>query len=159
MSAFVVSKRHIDALVTAGLSLPQNYGPMGWTIPAPPAEAAYQRGAAWGPAAQSEYEAHHRTLRRTDAGRVGAMLWAENERSVNHRYDEEGIEEPYVYQRYKGAPDLSPTVVLKLISCYEYQSCEHPEWKQSEAFAFCQSLRKAVIGELAGYDAAPWGID
>jgi hypothetical protein len=48
---------------------------------------------------------------------------------------------------------------LKAISCYEYQSCEHPGWRKSEAHAFCEALRDMAIGCLPGYDDAPWEIN
>ena len=47
----------------------------------------------------------------------------------------------------------------KAIDCYEYQSCEHAGWPRSEARALCAALRHRLIGELPGYDAAPWGIE
>jgi hypothetical protein len=45
---------------------------------------------------------------------------------------------------------------LKAISCYEYQSCEHPEWKTSQVRQYCEQLRRALIGCLPGYESAPW---
>jgi hypothetical protein len=45
---------------------------------------------------------------------------------------------------------------LKLIACYEYQSCEHPEWPKSDAKDFCDSLTRALVRVVPGYDAAPW---
>jgi hypothetical protein len=159
MSAFIVSKRHIDAMVTAGLNTARGSSVLRWMVPAEPVPDTHQRGEPWGPAAIEEHQRRMRELRHQDAGRVGAMLWAENAASVNHRYDEEDIEEPYVYELYQGKPVLTPVAVLKAIDCYSYQTCEHPEWEQSEAFAFCASLRKAMIRELPGYEDAPWGID
>jgi len=52
-----------------------------------------------------------------------------------------------------------PVITLSLISCYEYQSCEHPEWRTSEARAICEALRKLAIRNLPGYDEAPWHAD
>ena len=48
---------------------------------------------------------------------------------------------------------------LKALDCYEYQSCEHPEWETSEAFEFCRAMRNLLIGCLPGYDAAQWEWD
>ena len=53
----------------------------------------------------------------------------------------------------------SPVAVLKAISCYEYQSCEHPGWHTSEARQFCSVLRDHMISMLPGYDDAQWEID
>jgi len=47
--------------------------------------------------------------------------------------------------------------VLKAINCLDYQSCEHPGWRTSEARAFLDALQSAAIDALPGYDAAEWG--
>lgn len=134
MSAWVVSKRHIDAMVQAGL------------------ETARRDG--------GEFTYYHGTRRceldGDSADRVGAMLWEENKRSVDYRYSETNEREPYTFQR---RPSLAPVVILKALDCYEYQSCEHDAWNTSEARAYCEALRKALISELPGYNAAPWGLD
>ena len=168
MSAYIVSKRHIDAMVGAGLSA-SPYGELRW---------------------RHRDEWHE--LSHENATEVGAMLWAENETSVSYRYSPPGREyyygehaaemepleelpggrvseeiapgvvvempewaEPY---RYSAIHPLPAVAVLKAIDCYEYQSCEHPEWEESEAFAFCDSLRRSLIGSLPGYDQAAWSI-
>lgn len=174
MSAFMVSTDHIDALLTAGMSGVRRYGPLRWMVPAPVNEHAYQAGEPWGPEASQEYEQRRRELTEETAGQVGAMLLAENRRSVDHRYAEEEIEEPYLYHRYPRNVSraelraqheagtlprpLAPVDILKMIECYEYQSCEHPEWETSEAHAFCQALRMDQISKLEGYEDAPWDI-
>ena len=86
---------------------------------------------------------------------LGAMLLAENVRSVNARYNEDNIEPIYKHSDVY----TSPVVTIKSIHCYEYQSCEHEEWEASPAFAFCQQLRASIETDLPGYDDAPWGID
>jgi hypothetical protein len=130
MSAYVVDKTHIDALLTAGLTNPP---------------AAYYHG-------DQRHEITHQT-----AGTIGAMLWAENVRSVNYRYQEDEWEQVYELTELDGT--IKPLIVLKAISCYEHQSCEHPEWEQSEAHAFCRALQDRMIGQLPGYDDAPgWEI-
>ncbi len=152
MSAFIVSKAHIDALVTAAIN-----GRISWMTPAPEVNPdTHQRGEPWGPAALAEYQARQRTANTETAGTVGAMLWNENQLSVNHRYDEEDAEEPYTYDRFNRP--LSPVQILKAISCYEYQTCERPEWEASEARAFCRALRSETIHKLPGYDEAAWEI-
>ena len=47
----------------------------------------------------------------------------------------------------------------KAIDCYEYQSCEHPGWRDSGAKAFCERLRSALIGAMHGYEEAEWHWD
>ena len=159
MSAFIVDRKHIDALVASGLNRGP-YGPLRWAH-------GDDRG----------------ELTRETADKVGAMLWAENVASVEHRYEHvvaagedlpgsyqlelvvDGVapvEVPQWWSDYRfdrtHAPRLSPVAALKAIDCYEYQSCEHSDWEESEAFAFCDALRRSLIGDLDGYDAAPWGI-
>jgi hypothetical protein len=155
MSAYMVGRTHIDAMLTAGLSW-QRYGPVRWldTAEAAPADA-YEPGEPWGPGAIRWYNAHRRELTRETAGQTGAMLLAENRRSVDHRYNEQELEEPYLFSPLRGKPD--PLIVLRAISCYEYQSCEGPDWKQSEAFRFCEALKATAIRE-ATMDVDVWEI-
>lgn len=136
MSAFIVDVDHIDALITAGLAFGRDLDPVTWYHPAITDDLT------------DLADRTHRLTPET-AGRVGAMLLAENARSVNHRYDTDEWEEPYVYHAVPGEPD--PVVVLKAIRCLEYQSCEHPEWPESEAFAFCDALRHKAIAHLPGW--------
>ena len=87
------------------------------------------------------------------------MLLRENYVSVNHRYDENPtamLDEPYAYSRVH--KKIDPVQVLKAIECLEYQSCEHPGWKTSEARTFLKSLEAKAISQLQGYDEADWDI-
>lgn len=159
MSAFVVDKTHIDVLVFAGLSGPRHYGPLRWQWPALTEEDerdAYEAGQPWGPRAIELAQERDRRLTDETAGRVGAMLWAENVRSVNHRYAEDEWEEVYEYRGLMGQVD--PIIVLNAINCYEYQSCEHPEWERSEAYAFIQALRAKMISRLIPEGSPGWDI-
>jgi len=161
MSAFTVNKEHIDALVQAALWIPGPQHPgdscnAGLTYNWPDADPElFKREGyeAWAIDAQSRYH----DARQDTPDRLGQMLWGENHRSVNHRYQENHIEPLYSYQPLPGEPD--PVIVIKAISCYEYQTCEHEGWETSEAHAFCKALRNKMINALPGYDAAPWGID
>lgn len=148
MSAFVVSKQHLDAMITAALDVTPLRGgsPVSWFYPTIN-RAEDNLGT---------LQTKRRVARYEDRERIGAMLWAENVRSVNYRYEEEEWEEVYQYTRF--TLPLPAVAVLKLIDCYEYQSCEHDEWETSEAHEFCESLRRAYIGLLPGYNEAPWGL-
>lgn len=149
MSAFVVDKVHVDALVQAGL---RGSYPLTWYWSNP---------------------THSGQLDYLTADEVGAMLWAENVLSVQARYpdvlDPDGGEYPgpadfvdaevFTY-RFKGlGRPLSPVEALKALDCYTYQSCEHDGWKASQAYAFCDALRDTLIGELPGYAEAKWSIN
>lgn len=127
MSAWIVSKEHIDYMV----------------------------------AAMRKYDTHGSKDWNSD--KVGQMLWDENHASVAHRYSNRAVDElpgapmeTYAFTPPKRA--LDPAVVLKQIACYEYQSCEHDGWKESEAHKWCKLLQELCIYALPGWDAAPWGI-
>ena len=154
MSAFMVDKVHVDALITAGLR--KRYpteSPLAWYSSAPHM-----------PGQQDRHE-----LTRQTRNEVGSMLWTENLRSVSYLYpkDEDGQrpgpvdltdEEIIAYAFSAIDRPLSPVAVLKALGCFEYQSCEHPGWETSEAKAFCEALRNWTVLKLEGYDDAPWSV-
>jgi hypothetical protein len=173
MSAYVVDKDHIDALVKAGLELgrPEHVGSLRWFWPEITEQDREQASRPGEAISNGDVElARDRSheLRQEDAHRVGAMLWAENVRSVSFRYDTPedgdlpgpitfGVMDVAEYQ-YKPHPGwIEPVAVLKALDCFEYQSCEHPGWRASEAHAYCESLRGRAIGSLPGYREASWG--
>ena len=140
MSAFIVTAGHIDYLVSAAISANIPYGSVTW---------ARERV----------------TLANADT--VGAGLWRANVTSVAHRYPRDTPDElpgpvpytdpdTYTFRQYRS---VAPVQVLKALACFEYQACEHPGWPASEARAFCDRLRRAVISRLPGYDDAAWEID
>lgn len=145
MSAWIVGEDHIDMLTTALLN------PLINTTPA-----------------------------QMDANELGHMLWAENHASVNYRYNEHTRVPGYAF---RPVPELATTelepshlVILdRQRRCYEYQTCEHPEWETSTARALMGSLQAGITRILshtwrqvpspydrdstdwAGAHAAPWG--
>jgi len=146
MSAYVCEKAHIRYLVTAATMANDGFGPLTY---------------------------HHRgriyTVDPSDVdglSRLGQMLWDANVKSVRCRYPDAPDDElpgarqwPFKYGKHRGfRGDVEPVQVLKSIACYEYQSCEAPDWEASEAYAFCQALRTAMIDMLPGYEAAVWGV-
>ena len=138
MSAYIVDEAHINYLVEAAVD---------W-FPVDATFSYFHDG---------ERHSFHNNNRET----LGQMLWNENITSVAHRYNEDYKDTiPAHVFRYKrtttpGTPD--PIQVLKSIKCYEYQSCEHPGWKESASLAFCESLRMKAIQALPGYEDADWG--
>ena len=151
MSAWIVSKAHIDALVSAAMT---SGNPMSWYYDNPS-----RRG----------------EITYTDtvkASEVGMMLWGENLASINARYpdtiddptacpgpcDFDGSASVPAYQ-FTRTQQMTPVQIIKAIHCYEYQSCEHEGWKTSEAHAFCEALTDKMTNALPGYDDAPWGLD
>jgi len=147
-----VSPLHVNLLVYAGLSLVGPGERLRWfsrRLNEEEKAAAFEVGSWTGPGIAEVCGQLMRELTPESAGRVGAVLLAENARSVNHRYAEETWESVFEYSPIRGR--LTPLQVLGAIGYYEYQSCEHPDWDESEAHAFCDALRHLAIGELPGY--------
>ena len=140
MSAYVVEKAHINALVNVGTERK----PVRWY-----------------------HDKEWHTLTSDNIDQVGQMLLEENIRSVSAMYQGSGVaslpgrtDGDYLIPfRHRITLPLSPVVILKQIACYKYQACESDDWKQTEAYAFCKALRDRMISELPGYDDAPWGIE
>lgn len=131
MSAFIVSTAHINALVNAGY------------------RACVANSLSW------YVGVERRTLTSDNLDAVGAMLMQACVASVDYRYGETN---QIPFYRHTFRLPRPAVAVLKLIDCYEYQSCERPDWPTSEAHAYCAALRNRLIGQLPGYDAAPWAI-
>lgn len=145
MSAYILSQEHIDCLVDAALTALHNSG-----------FSYYHNG-----------ERHPVDPFNIDD--LGRMLWRENIKSVAYRYQERTenntlpgpipTPDPESYHHEHIPYLVNPVVVLKAIACYEYQTCEHPEWEESAACAFCEALRSRMIYLLPGYEEAPgWDI-
>jgi len=150
MSAWIVSKSHIDALVLLGVRLPYpTASPLRWS-------RSYDT---WDSDTTCQ-------LNTETQDQVGKMLVECCVASVSYRYEDSDLEcglpgpiDTYYKRAYAWDPvTVCPSAVegLKLISCYEYQSCEHPEWMASEGRSFCHALRDKLIMELPGYEAADW---
>ena len=140
MSAYIVSNAHIDALITFGLQDRHGGHELRW----------FHEGDGPDP---------WHTLELGNASEVGRMLLLENHRSVAYRYSEPVELVTYEYVRAGWAVGrIDPVKILGALYCFEYQSCECDDWKQSEAFAFCDALRHRAIHKLPGYDAGPWDV-
>lgn len=151
MSAFVVSREHIDVLVRLAITGPSDADPasrLAFPVRVKDQSDRYRK------VAPIDDLQHADLIDPTD---VGYQLWAENHASVAYRYsdpyDEEIVEE-YRYQD----PGFTPTCAeaARALSCLAYQSCEHPEWPESLAYGFVQTLRVALLDAMPGIDAAPW---
>lgn len=180
MSAFVVSRAHIDAIVCTAINGPtdaegQWRGPS-WSrdvaeqelIPGSPEYGTTQ--IQWmkvSTAGMSELVTKSGEI---SADELGFILWAENVASVRYRYpndapgEEPGTyvdDEPEWHSTYKyrrAGKRLTIAEAFSAITCLDYQSCEHPEWRESEAFRILQSVKDCLATVLPGYSAAPWEI-
>ena len=152
MSAFEVDDHTIDIIVTAAFdySVYPGVGVFEYhDEPMPQYDEAYHSGQPWGDirGIQAWLEEHRHQVRRSDATRIGAILRAENRRSVNFRYAEDDLEPVYEYTRVR-RHDLNPWHVLRSLSTYTYQACEHPGWPRSAAFQICKKVRDLTIEQL-----------
>jgi len=141
MSAFLVSKRHIDTMVEAAILVGLHRSLIYRGVLPPGREAASE---------------------------LGRLLWRENLRSLEARYRGGAPDDDFV-TAYKWTPTHLGScgeipkaripALLKAIECYEYQSCEHGGWEESHARRMCEALRRALISRLPGYSEAPWCIE
>ncbi len=88
---------------------------------------------------------------------MAQMLHNENVASVNYRYSEDTAPTAITWDGKFMA--LRPVEVIKACHCQDYQSCEHDGWDGSAAKALLEKIIDRAVGELPGYDEAPWGID
>ena len=147
MSAFVVDRDHIVYLVEAGATIPRYGDGLRWW---------------WNEAS------HHLNFGDTEEMvRVANMLWQENIKSVSYRYGSRGVDDlpGPIGENYKLTPkdfrvkfgtfDLYQ--IIQSCHCYDYQTCEHPDYKKSEAYAFISSLEGEAVRKLPGMEKTIWG--
>jgi hypothetical protein len=176
MSAYVVDRDTIDLLVAAALTLPELRGGH------PEPEFIW-----W----VHSQQRRHRINRHGDhpagagprwytADSLGRMLWDENVRSVRYRYpDDQPHELPgpadaqWLAEYTASTADLRLAIrtgrirladIVETVACYRYQSCEHPEWRNSVAAAFSDELEAEALRIYAGREEqqtgreARWGF-
>lgn len=131
MSAWIVSKTHIDYIVTAVIRAelsgrsPDEIGRMLWRECLASVAYRYPQdgdGERPGPIGFRDAD-------------VDAYTWTET-------------------------PELTPAGLDKTLGCYRYQSCEHPGWEGSEADVITGKLRSALnvdSSEWPDEDEVPWG--
>ena len=86
--------------------------------------------------------------------KMGQIIYAQNVRSVNFRYNDNVPETDYCYA-FPLIPPLSPLEIIRLCDCIDYQSCETPDWHDTEACWFVQQIKNHACRKLPGYDDAP----
>ena len=107
---------------------------------------------------------------------VGRILWRENHRSVNRRYERRSRTPRYTHDSTAVATweyptpgqgavrDLTrnPALVYKQACCYQYQSCEHNGWEKSQACSLMARLLEVIEKTTETDkmdDGQPWGIE
>ena len=81
---------------------------------------------------------------------IGQKLVDENYRSVNFRYSDDTPSRKFVYTF---TDEYTPAQIIQLCNCYDYQSCETPDWKEAEAYAIYNALRERAISRLVNAQA------
>lgn len=150
MSAFVVDNAHVDVLLKGGFAL-VNAGRiqghrLSWFTEDP------------NEVGQDQAYSTRRQLSFDNADAVGRMLQQENVAGVCACYEDDTADQYEWALEYRYSdPCFCPTPqeILKAVSCYEYQACEHEGWEASEAHAFCVALSNEMQNLLMPEDA-PW---
>lgn len=141
MSAYVVSDKHINALVSflASNHFSANY---------------YDR------------EDVANDLRNKDtAQRFAQMLKEQCIKSVMIRYPQDTLEtlpgpaNLRLEIEYQPVYGMKPVEILKACDCYDYQSCEDPNYRLTESAHFVDAVRHCAIHRLPEYeDARGWDL-
>lgn len=102
-------------------------------------------------------------LRELTPDELGAILLAENVRSVRARYPSDTPDSPpgpcdqkrvWAY-RFQPVAHQLPTWVIKACDCLRYQSCETDDYENTLAYKVMQAIRESAITHLTV--DAPWG--
>jgi hypothetical protein len=155
VSAWIVSKTHIDYLLSAVMS--QHHAPQ-------------HQGDGWRPATIGDYP-DTLEIRPEHADGIGQTLADECVKSVGYRYagsdwnkssdDLPGWTLPEEYH-FQLVEVESPWHALKALSSYSYQSCEHPEWRQSQAYRIVEGIQQYLWNQLKRrsdqYQDGPWDV-
>ena len=148
MSCFMLSAAHFDAM--ADYVATHNLAPAGVLrdrggMPAATAELLRHTGGIMPDGLRA-----YRTV-------VGAVLHAQNKRSVCARYWATEADEFPVYQCRRIAATITPQRALAAVACYEYQACETSDFEQTLASAICRMIEEHALAALRAGE--PWGLD
>lgn len=83
---------------------------------------------------------------------LGYLLERANQDCFNYRYDDDGYEFEFVYQR----ETCDPVQTLKTIQCLRYNSEDVPNFENTFASEILHAATARTVRQLAGYDAARW---
>ena len=85
---------------------------------------------------------------------IGQKLLDENYKSVNARYNRNETPHTFSFEPV----EMKPIEIVRLCHCYNYQTCEHDGWDGSEAEEISRQIEHYAIKNVPGYEDAPWGI-
>jgi len=129
MSAYVVSDKHISAMLTM----------VNKTVHGSP---------------MSYYWNDERINFMGNIQEIGQKLVDENYKSVNFRYDKDDAPHAFRFEPV----GMEPIQVVRLCHAYNYQACEHKEWEASEAKEIADQIIDCAIRQVPGYEEAAWDI-
>ena len=98
------------------------------------------------------------------------LLVAANFRAFSERYPDEKTREACGISdddaKWRSTPakaielakSMTAVELLKSCQCFEYQANEADDWKSSKARDIVEQAVNRVVGAMAGYDDAPWGL-
>lgn len=185
MSAYVVDKDHIDYLVQSAIAGATDS--RGWQSAHERHFSYYSHARSVRVyvdpfADETREDAHSETI---PPSVLGQRLLDTNLDSIHARYPdtiddpehtpgpcEQYWEQPYVFEpidtgrqvysiaaglRIAVEPIDATAAVAHQIGHYEYQACEHAEWRESDGFAFCEAMRARLLDKLPGAESASWG--
>lgn len=95
---------------------------------------------------------------------LALLLIRENAASVDYRY-RESKDKPTGFAFRPMEVGQNAPAVIKALQCYEYQSCEHPGWGESRAYAlihraafyWARRVCEMTTAPAGKYNSAPWG--
>lgn len=144
MSAYVVSTKHIDAILTFIHRTSPREGGIYLGVPGQGVELVDCK-------------------RPAGLTKIGGLLMNTNIESVNTRYRLDDLNEPYQYTAYApflvASAEQMSIITIKLCHCLAYQSCELNNWEKLPARAVLEQIKDRACHYLPGYDAAPWSLD
>ena len=157
MSAHRQSKAHIDAIVTAAVTLKVEGIAKTNTSRE---NLVYAHNGIMYRVVNDGKAQHCNWCTDTEATDLGKMLWDENTKSLMHLYREYDGEDDY--GTYEPTRHLTLAELCTAIDGYMYQSCEHPEWLASAAYAVCIELKAEALSistRSQRDDVKTWSID
>lgn len=78
---------------------------------------------------------------------AGQKLLNENYRSVDSRYDDKELSAP-IFTYSQADKRYTPAQIIRIIDCYNYQTCETSNYKETEGYAIAHTLREIAIDAL-----------
>ena len=124
MSNFIVSDRHIDALVGAAIEMNGGLN------------------------LDFKLSIHCEIFHYDNPDEMGRILLEQNYRSVNYRYKENNKLREY---KYRSCKLFSPLQILAACDCYDYQSDYCNDYHDTEPARIVNAIRRHFITRLPGY--------